>query len=157
HFPDGAGSHTGHFWCIDLTKSGDVSPVNDNFDPKAAVNKNSALVWHFGGPVVPEPKKGGRKEYIGFTLSTAAVHDGLVYISDQMGLLHCLDAKTGQEYWAHDLLSEVWGSPYYVDGKVFLGAENGEVAVFAAGKQPPPKDAVKKNDMERGVKAPVVA
>ena len=29
---------------------GDLSPVNDNFDPKAEVNKNSGLVWHFGGP-----------------------------------------------------------------------------------------------------------
>ena len=40
----------GHFWCIDITKKGDVSPKEDNFDPKAAVNKNSALVWHYGEP-----------------------------------------------------------------------------------------------------------
>ncbi len=50
------GSGDGHLWCIDITKQPknkdkDLSPVNDNFDPKAAVNKDSGLVWHFGGPV----------------------------------------------------------------------------------------------------------
>ena len=90
-------------------------------------------------------------------VSTAAIHDGLVYISEKTGLLHCLDAKTGQKYWDFDLLSEVWGSPYYVDGKVFLGADNGELSIFPPGKKPPPKDAVKKIDMERAIKAPVTA
>jgi outer membrane protein assembly factor BamB len=157
HNPEGGpGSLIGHFWCIDITKTGDVSPAGDNFDPKAPANKNSALVWHFGGLIVPEPKK-GRREHFGYTLSTAAVHDGLVYISELIGVLHCLDAKTGEKYWDYDMLSETWASPYVVDGKIFLGAVNGDVAVFAPGKTPPGKDAVKKNDMERGVKAPLVA
>jgi len=157
HNPEGGpGSYVGHFWCIDITKTGDVSPVDDNFDPKAEVNKNSALVWHYGGLVMPEPKK-GRREVFGYTLSTPAIHDGLIYVSEFAGILHCLDAKTGQKYWEHDLLTNVWSSPYYVDGKVYLGADNGEVAAFPAGKTPPKKENVKKNDVEHGVKAPVVA
>src|SRR5262249_2749678 len=49
----------GHLWCIDLVravthrrtnKGHDVSPVNDAFDRRAAVNKRSALAWHYGGP-----------------------------------------------------------------------------------------------------------
>ena len=48
----------GRLWCIDLAKAvaqgkvnaeADVSPVKDNFDPKAEVNKNSAFLWHYGG------------------------------------------------------------------------------------------------------------
>ena len=44
----------GHLWCIDITKTPknkdkDLTPVNNNFDPKAAVNKDSGLVWHYGG------------------------------------------------------------------------------------------------------------
>jgi outer membrane protein assembly factor BamB len=149
------GTGVGHFWCIDITKTGDISPVDDNFDPKAEVNKNSGLVWHYGGAIEPRPKR-GRAEVFGRTLSTAAIHDGLLYIAELRGDLHCLDAKTGQKYWDFDLLSNVWASPYYVDGKVLLGAENGEVAVFAPGKAPPRKDGVKKYDMERPIKAPVV-
>jgi outer membrane protein assembly factor BamB len=153
--PD-SGTAVGHFWCIDMAKTGDVSPVDDNWDPKAAVNKNSGLVWHYGGLITPEPKR-GRRDIIGRTVSTAAIHDGLVYVSELMGVLHCLDAKTGQKYWDYDMLSEIWGSPYLVDGKIFLGADNGEVAVFTPGKSPPAKDAVKKNDVERSVKAPLMA
>ena len=39
----------GHLWCIDITKSGDVSPdlvTNDTvFPPKTKPNPNSAAVW----------------------------------------------------------------------------------------------------------------
>src|SRR5262249_26462023 len=88
----------GHFWCIDITKKGDVSPKNDNFDPKAPENKDSALVWHFGGFI--EGKKAQKRNFrFGRSLSTAAVHDGLVYIADMTGFLFCFDAKTGEKYW----------------------------------------------------------
>src|SRR5262249_30887183 len=77
----------GHLWCIDLDKAtqvgGDVSPVKDNFDPKAPENKKSALVWHYGGPVAQkDQKKVGRNYYFGRTMSTCAVHEGLVYAAE---------------------------------------------------------------------------
>jgi outer membrane protein assembly factor BamB len=68
-------------------------------------------------------------------LSTAAVHDGLVYISEEAGYLHCLDAGTGQKFWEHDCKDGIWGSPYYVDGKVYLGSTGGGIAIFEAGKK----------------------
>lgn len=134
---DGPGE--GHFWCVDVTKEPknkekDLSPVNDNFDPKAAVNKDSGLVWHFGGKrKVPGPN--GRDLYLGRTLSTACVKDGLVYLAENDGYFHCLDAKTGQNYWTHDLTAEVWATPSYADGKVFLGTIDGDVLIFEAGKK----------------------
>jgi outer membrane protein assembly factor BamB len=134
HPENGAPGRVGHFWCIDLTKKGDVSPVNDNWDPQAPVNKDSALVWHYGGEILPRPKT-GRSVVFGRTVSTAAIHDGLVYISEETGYLHCLDAKTGQKYWEHDFKSGVWGSPYWADGKVYVGVEDGDVYVFAHGRQ----------------------
>ena len=50
-------------------------------------------------------------------------------------IFHCLDAKTGQLYWTHDLLAAIWGSPFVVDGKVYLGDEDGDVVVMAHGKE----------------------
>ena len=50
-------------------------------------------------------------------------------------ILHCLDAKTGQRYWLHDFRNLVWGSAYWVDGKVYVGTQEGDVAVFAHGKE----------------------
>jgi outer membrane protein assembly factor BamB len=131
-----------YFLCIDMTKTGDVSPVS--LDVKAPANKNSALVWAFGGPVDPKLKR-ERAIYFGKTMSTAAIHDGLVYIAEDAGYLHCLDAKTGKEYWDHDLLTGIWGSPLWVDNKVYIGTENAEVAIFAHGKE---KKLLAANDKE---------
>jgi outer membrane protein assembly factor BamB len=124
----------GHFWCVDITKKGDVSPKEDNFDPKAPVNKDSALVWHYGEPS-PAAWKQKRTYVFGRTMSSAAIHDGLIYIAELAGFLHCLDAKTGEQYWTHDVQRPVWSSPYWVDGKVFLGSDGEEVSIFAHGKK----------------------
>ncbi len=132
------------FVCMDITMTGDVSPKS--LDAKAAENKGSALVWAYGGMIQPKPAK-GRAVAFGPTMSTAAIHDGLVYISEDAGYLYCLDAKTGekqwervdpktgQKTWEHDFKAGLWGSPYYVDGKVYQGLEDGNVVIFEAGKK----------------------
>jgi outer membrane protein assembly factor BamB len=117
--------------CADITKRGDVSPVD--LDPKNPKNKNSALVWALGGE--NPNKKDERPVLFGSTISTCAVHDGLVYIAEERGYVYCLDAKTGQKHWEHDSLKEIWGSPYYADGKVYLGTSDGEILVYAHGKE----------------------
>ncbi|HKE84778.1 MAG TPA: PQQ-binding-like beta-propeller repeat protein, partial [Vicinamibacterales bacterium] len=101
------GEGVGHFYAIDATKRGDIT--------------QTGKVWQF--------------DKIRRSISTAAIADGLVYISDFSGYLHCLDQKTGQEYWVHDMLAAVWASPFVVDGKVYLGDEDGDVVVMAAGKK----------------------
>jgi outer membrane protein assembly factor BamB len=64
-------------------------------------------------------------------VSTAAVHQGRVYITETNGYLHCVDAATGNRIWVYDLKSSVLGSPYLVDGRVFVAADDGQVQVFA--------------------------
>jgi outer membrane protein assembly factor BamB len=126
-------SSEGHFWCVDMTKTGDVSEQVE-VGGKAKPNPNSGLVWHFGGAIKPRPQT-GREIILGQTMSTCAVKDGLCYIAEYPGYLHCLDANTGKPYWEHDLKSGVWGSPSWLDGKVYLGDEDGDVLIFVAGKQ----------------------
>ena len=133
-----------------MTKTGDVSPelVTDAKadPPKTKANPNSAVVWHFGGSVKPEDREKVKRDYyFGRTMSTAAVHDGLLYVADLPGYFYCLDAKTGKKYWDHDLKSPVWGSPYWVDGKVYIATEEGDVWIFAHGKE---KKAPKKVEMD---------
>ena len=152
-YPDhGKPTRVSHFLCVDVAKTGDVSAKS--LDAKAAASKNSALVWAFGGMIVPRPAK-GRSVVFGPTLSTAAIHDGLVYISEEAGYLHCLDAKTGQKYWEHDFKAGLWGSPYYVDGKVYQGIDDGSIVVFEAGKK---LKVIRQMDMEETVQGtPAVA
>jgi outer membrane protein assembly factor BamB len=101
------GEGVGHLYAIDATKRGDIT--------------QSGRVWHF--------------DKIRRSVSTPSVADGLLYIADFSGFLHCLDAKTGQEVWVHDVLAAVWGSTLVVDGKVYLGDEDGDVVVMQAGRQ----------------------
>ncbi len=100
------GEGVGHFYAIDGTKRGDIT--------------ESGLVFHF--------------EKIRRSISTAAIVDGLVYIADFSGFLHCLDAETGEEYWVHDLVSAIWGSPIVIGDKVYLGNEDGDVVILQHGK-----------------------
>lgn len=129
--PEGATTKTSYFLCLDITKQGDVSLKS--YDRNAPENKDSALVWAFGGLIDPPPAK-GRKTRFSSTLSTAAVHDGLVYVAEETGYLHCLDANTGHQHWVHDLKAGVWGSAMYADGRVFLAVDDGHVFVFAHGR-----------------------
>ncbi len=127
----------GHLWCIDIAKEPkntdkDLSPVNDNFDPRADVNKDSGLVWHFGGEAGEDAE---RQWIFGRTLSTCSVHEGLCYAAEYDGVLHCLDAHTGKQYWEHEMKADTWSSPYWVDGKIYQGNERGQVLIFQHGKE----------------------
>ena len=101
------GEGIGHFYAIDATKRGDIT--------------ETGRLWHF--------------DQIRRTISTAAITDSLVYIADFSGFLHCLDVKTGEVYWTHDLFAAIWGSPMVIDGKVYLGDEDGDVVVLEDGKE----------------------
>jgi outer membrane protein assembly factor BamB len=134
----GHGIGVGHLWCIGITrkprnKDKDLSPVNDNFNPRAGVNKDSGLVWHHGGPT-PRGVKYDRPYLFGRSVSTCAVHGGLLYTGDLDGRVVCLDARTGEKYWEEDTQAHIRSSPYWVDGKVYIGNDNGDIYVFKHGK-----------------------
>jgi outer membrane protein assembly factor BamB len=101
------GEGVAHAYAIDATKRGDIT--------------QSGRIWHF--------------DKIRRSISTAAVHDGIVYMADFSGFLHALDAKTGTPFWTHDMFAAMWGSPIYIDGKIYLGDEDGDVVVMQAGKE----------------------
>lgn len=69
------------------------------------------------------------------TLTTAAVHDGLVYATDADGGVHCVDEKTGTTIWTHTMNGAFWASPMVADGKVYLGTRKGNFCVLAAGRE----------------------
>ena len=102
------GEAPGHFYAIDPTLEGDVTA--------------KAKVWHRSG------------EDFRRTISSAAIKDDVVYISDLSGFLYALDAQTGKHFWTYDTFAAVWGSPFVADGKVYLADEDGDVVVLAEGK-----------------------
>ena len=93
--------------CIDATATGDVT--------------ESGLLWSY-----PLERH---------CCSTPSVHDGLVYVADCGGKVHCVDADTGRPHWVHDAGREIWASTLVTDGKVYIGTRRGDFWVLAAGKQ----------------------
>jgi outer membrane protein assembly factor BamB len=62
------------------------------------------------------------------------VHEGLVYLCSERGVLSCLDAKTGTQYYQQRLHSARYrASPVYADGKIYCTARDGIVTVVKAG------------------------
>jgi outer membrane protein assembly factor BamB len=121
------GEGVGHLWRVDATKTGDVSAELGEIQTKGKPNPNSGVIWHYGGTKADSDEAVFRR-----TMSTVAIKDGLLFAADLSGFVHCIDFKTGARKWEHDLLSGVWGSTVIVDGKVFLGNEDGTLTVFKA-------------------------
>ena len=69
------------------------------------------------------------------TLSSVAVADGLAYVTDSEGNVHCVDAKTGATVWVQPMDGAFWSSPLVADGKVFAGTRRGEFGILAAGRE----------------------
>jgi outer membrane protein assembly factor BamB len=64
------------------------------------------------------------------------VHDGLVYLCRETGVLICIDAKTGKELYQQRIHSARYrASPVYADGKIFCTARDGTITVVKAGPQ----------------------
>jgi outer membrane protein assembly factor BamB len=64
------------------------------------------------------------------------VHDGLVYLCRESGILLCMDAKTGKELYSQRIHNQRHrASPVYADGKVFCTARDGVITVVQAGPE----------------------
>ena len=68
-----------------------------------------------------------------FTPSPIAVGDELYVVSD-LGVLSCLDAKTGALHWQERLGGNHSASPVFADGRIYFLSEEGVATVIAPGK-----------------------
>jgi outer membrane protein assembly factor BamB len=109
-------THGGDLWwgkrqawlkCIDPTGTGDVT--------------STALRWSY--PLTRE------------ACATPAVKDGLVYVTDCGGVVHCVDAETGKGVWTHKMVGDLWASVLVADGKVYAASRRGRVTVLAEGRE----------------------
>jgi outer membrane protein assembly factor BamB len=71
---------------------------------------------------------------IGRSMSTVSIADGLLYVAETWGKIHCLDAMTGEVQWVYDTADEIWSSTFVADGKVYVG-RRGSMTVLAAGRK----------------------
>ena len=102
------GEGVGNLVCIDATKTGNVT--------------KTGILW--------------RNKGLHRSISTVGITpEGLLFVADFSGFIHCIDAETGKSFWQHDMKAHVWGSTLVADGKVYVGDEDGDFVVLAASKE----------------------
>ena len=100
------GRGRGMLHCIDATKTGDIT--------------ETGRIWSYDG--------------LDRTIAAATIADGLVYIPDIAGRVHCLDADSGKRNWVYETGAQIWGSILAADGKLYFGTKN-SFLVMTAGKE----------------------
>ena len=145
------GEGMGHLWAIDPTKRGDTSPTKAYdkdgkeipFEKRRRLqnviakeketikpNPNHADIWHYGQMTEEKYNATDFEQQMHRSCGTVAIKKDLLYIADFSGLFHCLDAKTGKPHWTYDMFAASWASPLIVEDKVYIGDEDGDVAIF---------------------------
>ena len=78
-----------------------------------------------------------------YTASMVA-YQGLLYLTNDVGVLTCADMKTGERVWQTRLDGVFFASPVAADGKVYFPSQTGETIVVKAGRTP---DILARNDL----------
>ncbi|MCH7873383.1 MAG: PQQ-like beta-propeller repeat protein [Planctomycetes bacterium] len=92
----------GRVVCIDATGTGDVTDTHE--------------VWRVDGLKV------------GY--ASPALYEGRLYVIENKGLMHCLDADTGKEHWKFRTGRAAKGSPVIADGKMYLTEVNARFLIL---------------------------
>lgn len=82
-------------------------------------------------------------------------YDGLLYMTNEVGVMTCADAATGERVWRHRLSGVFFASPVAGDGKIYMVSETGETFVLEAGREP---KVLARNDLgQRLIASPAIS
>jgi outer membrane protein assembly factor BamB len=82
-------------------------------------------------------------------------YEGLIYMTNEIGIVTCIDARTGQRVWQHRLGDVFFASPVAGAGKIYYVGETGVTHVLKAGRAP---EVLAANDLgERFLASPAIA
>ena len=72
---------------------------------------------------------------VGRVVGTPVEKNGLLYVGDVGGTVHCLDAATGAHVWKHETNGAIWGCLLMAGDRLYVGNEDGTMAVLRAGRR----------------------
>jgi outer membrane protein assembly factor BamB len=82
-------------------------------------------------------------------------YEGLLYVTNEVGIVTCADATNGETVWRKRLGGIFFSSPVAGDGKVYMVSETGETFVLKAGREP---DVLSQNNLdERMIASPAIS
>ena len=82
-------------------------------------------------------------------------YQGLLYMTNEVGVVSCAEASSGKRLWQRRLGGIFFASPVAGDGKVYMVSETGETFVIKAGREP---EVLATNDLgERFLASPAIS
>jgi outer membrane protein assembly factor BamB len=88
-------------------------------------------------------------------ISSLVYYNGLLFMAGDVGVITCVDAKTGERVWRERLGGLYTASPIAAAGRIYLFSESGETIVLRAGRTP---EVIARNQLEgRILASPAVA
>src|SRR3954454_16420183 len=72
---------------------------------------------------------------VGRVVGTPIVKDGLLYVGDLGGTIHCLDAATGAQVWKHETLVPIWECLLLAGDRLYVGNVQGTMTILRAGRR----------------------
>ena len=72
---------------------------------------------------------------VGRVVGAPIARDGLLYVGDLGGTVHCLDAATGASVWKHETDEAIWGSLLLAGDRLYAGNVAGRMTVLGAGRE----------------------
>ncbi len=72
---------------------------------------------------------------VGRVVGTPVAKDGLLYVGDLGGTVHCLDAATGAPVWKHETNEAIWGCLLLAGDRLYVGNVEGSMTVLRAGRR----------------------
>ena len=72
---------------------------------------------------------------VGRVVGTPLAQEGLLYVGDLGGTLHCLDAATGDRVWKHETHGAIWGCLLLAGDRLYVGNVEGGMTVLRAGRR----------------------
>ena len=92
-----------------------------------------------GGPYVP----------------SIVFYQGLLYMANELGVVTCVEAKSGELVWRERLGGFYSASPVAADGKIYLLSETGEMLILRAGRK---AEVLARNDLgEQSIASPALS
>jgi outer membrane protein assembly factor BamB len=72
---------------------------------------------------------------VGRVVGTPVLKDGLLYVGDLGGVVHCLESATGAVVWTHDTYAPIWGCLLAANDRLYVGNTDGVMTVMRTGRR----------------------
>ncbi len=82
-----------------------------------------------------EPALVWKKDGIKARYTSPIIHEGRLYITDDIGKLFCLDGKTGEQQWKFSYGRNSRASPVWADGRIYMAEVNSKFHILEPGEK----------------------